>query len=229
MGQPKNPNTIVVKNRYYPKGLTEDDVWNYYQKMKYPFLDATKNRNVAALIMTDVNKPVIRKNISGKPIRLTPQNYDQIVTGRTVGFYSEMGVYEQFGIIDVDTDDGMKWAKKVTSDVYEFVLERMPIIKKAEIKYTGKTSFHVVCDFGKKMKIETIRHLLETFLRNSELSRAYTIEGRRRSGVPNLDLSPNKIRGNFITTHSLSVIGLRSMIIPYNELNNFDPRKAIVN
>jgi len=228
MGYPQNPNTIIVKNRYYPKGLTELDIWNYYQNVKSSFLQSTKNRNLTALIMVEQNKPVLRRNLGGKPIRLTPQNYDTIITGRTVGFYSEMTPYEQFGIIDVDVDDGIRWAKKVTADVYDYVMDKMPVVRTASIRFTGKSSFHIICDFGRKMKIDTIRFMLRKFLQSSELSKAYTIEAKRRPGVPNLDLSPNKIRGNFITLHSLSIIGLRCMEVPFNQLNNFDPRQAIV-
>ena len=55
--------------------------------------------------MVDVNKPIIRrKNVGGKTIRLTPQNYDKIITGRTIAFYSAMTSTEKFGIIDIDID-----------------------------------------------------------------------------------------------------------------------------
>lgn len=230
MGYPKNPDTIIVKNNYYPRGLTELDIWNYYQSVKGAFLQSTKNRNVTAIIMVDVNKPVLRRNLGGKTIRITPQNYDQIITGRTIGFYSEMTSMEQFGIIDIDVDprDGFHWARKATLDVFDFVMDKMPLVRKANIIYTGKTSFHIVCDFGRKMKVDTMRFLLQKFLRNSELSKIYTIEAKRRSGIPNLDLSPNKIRGNYITLHSLSLLGLKCMSVDYHQLKSFDPRKATI-
>ncbi|MCF8019807.1 MAG: hypothetical protein K9L62_10390 [Vallitaleaceae bacterium] len=228
MSYPKNPNTIVIKNRFYPQGLTELDIWSYYDNVKGAFLQATKNRDLTALIMIQPNKPILRRNLGGKTIRLTPQNYDQIITGRTVGFYSSMTSMEQIGIIDIDVDprDGLKWAKQTTLDVFDFVMDKMPLVRKANIIYTGKTSFHVVCDFGKKMKIDSIRFLLQKFLRNSELSNKYTIEAKRRPGIPNLDLSPNKIRGNYITLHSLSLIGLKCMEVNYNQIISFDPRKT---
>ena len=228
MGYPKNPKTIIVKNNFYPRGLTELDIWNYYNGVRGAFLQTTKNRDLTALIMTDVNKPVIRRNIGGKTIRLTPQNYDNLITGRTIGFYSAMTSTEDFGIIDIDIDprDGFRWARKVTADVFDYVMDKMPIVRKANIIFTGKTSFHVVCNFGRKMKIDTTRFMLRKFLQNSTLSRAYTIQAKRRPGVPNLDLSPNKIRGNYITLHSLSILGLKCMEVPYNQLESFDPRKA---
>ena len=159
MGYPENPKTIIAKNRYYPSGLTELDVWNYYNNIRGKFLQSTKNRDLTALIMTDVNKPVIRrKNKGGKLIRLTPQNYDEVITGRTIGFYSAMTSTEQFAIIDIDVDprDDFKWAKKVTGDVYDFVMDKVPLVRTASIVFTGKTSFHIICNFGKKMKIDSL-------------------------------------------------------------------------
>jgi hypothetical protein len=179
--------------------------------------------------MTDVNKPILRrKGKGGEHIRLTPQNYDRVITGRTVTIYSSMNMYEDIGIIDIDIDqsDGFQWAKKTTNDVYDFVMDKMPLIRTASILFTGKTSFHVVCKFSQKMKIDTLRFMLQKFLRNSELAKTYTIEAKRRRGIPNLDLSPNKIRGNFITPNSLSIIGLRCVEVGYSQLMSFTPNKA---
>ncbi len=226
---PKNPNTIILKNKYYPQGLREIDIWNYYQKVKTLILKETINRELMFEIMVDVNKPIIRrKGTSGEYIKLTPKNYDTVITGRTVGIHSAMGSYEKFGIIDIDISpgDGFAWARKTALDVYDFVMDKVPIITSAYIKFTGKTSFHIVCEFGRKMKVDSMRFLLEKFLRQSDLAKIYTIEAKRRPGVPNLDLSPNKYRGNHITLNSLSILGLKCMEVPYTSLMRFDPRNA---
>jgi len=228
MPQPQNPETIILKNNYYPQGLREIDIWNYYQENKGNILNATRNRDVMFAIMVDVNKPVLRRKGQSGYIRLTPQNYDEIITGRTVSIYSTVGMYEEIGIIDIDIDpsDGFAWAKKATSDVYDFVMDKMPIVKTASIRFTGKTSFHIICNFNQKMKVDTIRFMLQKFLRSSELTRTYTVEAKRRRGIPNLDLSPNKIKGAYITSNSLSLLGLKCMEVPYNKLNNFNPNLA---
>jgi hypothetical protein len=229
MSYPQNPDTIVIKNKFYPRGLTELDIWNYYQKVKRDLLKETFNRDLMFFIMTDVNKPIIRRRMkSGRPIRMDTKNYDTIISGRSVSIHSAMGNIEEIGVIDIDIDerDGFRWAQKATAEVYNFVMNDMPVISTAKIKFTGKTSFHIVCNFGRKNRIDAIRFLLQKFLRNSDLSSRYSIAGRRALGVPNLDLSINKIRGNFVTLHSLSVIGLRCMEVSYNDLMRFDPLKA---
>lgn len=231
MAYPKNPDTIIIKNKFYPQGMTEMDVWKYYDGVKGALLKETQNRNIMVAIMTDVNKPILRRKFDqGGTIRLTPSNYDKIITGRTSTIYSEMGSNESFGIIDIDIhpNDGFTWARKVTADVYDYVMDKMPIVRTAEIRFTGKTSFHIVCDFGRKMKIDAIRFLLRKFLKESDLAKAYTVAGKRSAGIPNLDLSPNKYRGNYITKHSLSIWGLKCMEVDYRSLSSFDPRRAIV-
>ena len=229
MSYPENPQTIVVQNAFYPQGIKEIDLWNYYQNEKRSILKETQNRDVMLFIMVEKNKPIVRRRgKDNKVIRLNPSNYDNIITGRTISLHSAMGANEDFGIIDIDIDpsDGFRWAKEVTNRVYNFVMDKVPIIKSASIRFTGKKSFHIKCDFGRKMKIDSIRFLLRKFLRESELSRVYTIEGKRRPGIPNLDMAPNKFRGNYITLNSLSVWGLRCVEVPYLSLMRFDPRMA---
>ena len=48
----------------------------------------------------------------------------------------------------------------------------------------------------------------------------------RTVGTPNIDLSPNKLNGAFISIHSLSQIGLRCQIIDYTKLKSFNPNIA---
>jgi len=230
MSYPENPETIVIQNNFYPQGLKEIDIWNYYQKAKVNILRETINRDIMFFIMVEKNKAIVRRKNNSEFIRLKPVNYDTVITGRTVSLHSGMGLYEEFGIIDIDIDpsDGFKWAKEVTYRVYDYVMDKIPIIKSASIRFTGKHSFHIKCDFGRKMKIDVIRFLLAKFLRESELARVYTVEGKRRAGVPNLDMAPNKFKGNFITENSLSIWGLRCMEVPYSSLMSFDPRKAMI-
>jgi len=228
MSRPENPETIVIKNKYYPKGVREIDVWNYYQKVKSKMLNETKNRDLMFMIMVDVNKPIIRRKLYDKFIRLTPQNYDTLITGRTVAIYSAMGATESIGIIDIDINpsDGIRWANQAAFDVYDYVMDSVPLIRSASIRFTGKTSYHIICDFQRKMKIDVIRFLLKKFLGDSKLTNKYTIQSKRRAGVPNLDLAPNKFRGNYITLHSLSILGLQCMDVPYNKILRFDPNYA---
>ena len=228
MSYPENPETIILKNKFYPRGLREIDVWNNYQSVKQKLLAVTKNQDLMFVLMTDLNKPVIRRKLGSRTIRLTPQNYDQIITGRTLSIHTAMSSVSTFGIVDIDVDerDGLSWAKKATKDTYDFIMDKVPVVKKAQIRFTGKSSFHIICDFERRMKVDTMRFLLQKFLSDSELTRIYAVGGKRRSGVPNLDLGRNCLRCNHVTLHALSIWGMKCMEVPYMRLDVFNPREA---
>lgn len=232
MSYPENPQTVILKNKYYTRGLTELDVWNYYQSVKPKLLKEVSNRDLMVVLMTDLNKPIIRRKFDkGSYIKLTPENYDNIISGRTLSIHSSMGSYEDFSIIDVDLheSDGFRWAIDATKNVYNYVIDKIPIIQKATIRFTGKTSFHIVCYYGRKLKTDSSKFLLTKFLRESPLSKVYTInEKKAMPGVPNLDLNRNCLRCNYITLHSLSMTGLRCMEVPFNHLLSFTPMEAFI-
>jgi hypothetical protein len=226
MGKPLHPETIIIKNPYYPGGLREIDTWDYYQGVKSSLLRQVKGRDLIFWIMVDVNRPiVIRKGGSTKFIRLTSSNYDKVITGRTISIHSTMRRSEDIAIIDIDFHDFSR-AKEATRDTFEFVSKNIPIVKSASIRFTGKESFHIFCNLNKKYNIDAIRMVLRKTLQQSPLSDKYTIESKRTPITPNLDLAPNKFRGGFITLHSLSEIGLRCVEVPYSKLSSFDPRIA---
>ena len=52
MSYPENPETIILKNRFYPKGLKEIDIWNYYQKVRSLVVKNTSNRDLMLAIIT---------------------------------------------------------------------------------------------------------------------------------------------------------------------------------
>ncbi len=225
MSKPQNPNTIIVKNDFYPQGLTEKSVWNYYQKYKGPLLKEVMKRYVVIFVMIDINKPIVkRKGMHGMYISLTNTNYDHVVTGRTISFHSVMKTHEDIAIIDIDCD---KWdiAKQATIDVYN-VVNNYNFVQSSQIKYTGKSSFHVVCNLNRKLKINQIRNLFLANLKQEKKLNNYTIEYRRLPGIPNIDLSSNKYNGAFITHNSLSILGLRCMNLNYRDISSFQKNRS---
>ena len=223
--RPENPETIIVKNEFYPSGLTENDVWNYYQKNKSFIIKESFPRDVMLAIMVKQNEYILkRKTSDGKFLQLTNSTYDTLMHGRTITVYNIMKFYESFGIIDIDFDQ-FDVCKQAAADVYDSILEA-PFTNKAHIKFTGKEGFHIICEFKRKGKIDAIRFLLKNHLSRDMRLKKYTIEQKRTSKTPNLDLSPNKLNGAYIATHSLSVIGLKCEIINYNDLSSFNPRQS---
>jgi len=225
MSYPENPETIVLKNKFYSNGLKEIDIWNYYQKNKRLLLEQTKNRDLMFFIATELNKFVIRRKGKDGYIRLTQNNYNNIMTGRTVSVHSSIGLYEDIGIVDIDTDNWSE-AKRAAKNVYEVMLDA-PFAKRVSIRYTGKESFHIFFTLMRKIRVDSIKFLLENYLRKTDLIKQYTIQPKRTGKVPNLDIwASNKFKGNFISLYSLSIWGLKCMEVPYEKILSFNQRNA---
>jgi len=226
MSYPKHPDTVILKNEFYPKGLKEIDIWNYYQSIKSKILREVTGRDLFFLIVPDTGKIIVKR--AGKTtrfIRLTASNYDDMITGRTVSIHSTMRRSEDIAIIDIDYDAFDRTLKKAVVDCFDFVTT-IPIVENASVRFTGKTSFHIFCNLKKKFNVDTIRLLFKKFLTQSELSDKYTVEYKRRPGIPNLDLAPNKFRGGFITLYALSEVGLKCVEVPRSVVSSFTREKA---
>lgn len=226
MSEPQHPNTIIIQNQFYPDGLKEIDVWNYYQKNKNYLLKETLGRELIFFFSTDVNKTIVIRNVKGKILRLNPSNYDKVISGRTLSIHSCMKKIEDFFILDIDIDD-INIAKDV---VYETIpiLEKSKFIYETKIRFTGKSSFHIVCYLTRKMYTDRAREIFESYLKESELKNIYDVGYRRRKGIPLLDLSIDKYRGGFITLGSLSVLGLKCLEVDRKHLKVFRKERAII-
>ena len=226
MSEPKNPQTVLVQNKYYPNGLKEIDVWNYYQTHKGLIMKEVRLRDVVFVIVTDLNKYVIRRNLGEqKFIKLMNSNFDELMTGRTITVYSVMKHIDDIFIIDIDTDN-FNDAKKCTRDIYN-ELTKFRMIDSLQIRFTGKTSFHIKCDLNRRERPDQLRNIFESYLRESGLHNQYTILPKRTQGRPNIDLwASNKPNGLFITLNSLSVIGLKCLELSLYDLNHFQPEHA---
>jgi len=227
MGEPKNPDTIIIQNNFYVSGLREIDIWNYYQKNKILLLNQTRSRELIFFIATDINKNVVvRKLKDNSLIFLTLSNFDQYITGRSLSIHSCMKKVEEFGIIDIDTSDLYK-AKAATYDVVN-TMDRAPFVKDIKVRFTGKDSFHVICYFKRSLYIDKARILMRDFLKESHLSKIYDVEYKQSGDKVNLDLAPNKYRGGFITLGSLSTLGLKCMEVNLKFIRSFNKQMAVI-
>lgn len=219
MSVPKNPNTIVVKNEFYPNGLTEGQVWNYYQNYKGVILNNTRGRDLMFAIMVEVNNPVIKRHENKTSlIRLDNNNYDKMITGRTITIYSTMKAYEDFFIVDVDTDNWNK-AISVTKYVYNLI-QKADFVRDIKLLYTGKNSFHIYAKLANRMPIDRIRYIVDSYLKSNQTNE-FTILPKRNNNKPNIDLFINKYRGAYITESSLSIMGLKAIFIPISKIDTF--------
>lgn len=218
--EPTKPDTIIVKNEFYPNGLTERHIYDYYIKNKNKILEQVGNRNLLFFFGTDVNKTIVKRREpkTNQFYRLNNINYDRLITGRTLVICETMNQYENFGIIDIDFND-FEICKKVAAEVYDVALEKFDASYLC-IRFTGKNSFHVVVNFDKKHSIDQIRSELQKFLIINFADKYSIYSHKKIINTPFLDLSPNKLNGAYITTNSLSVLGLKCTEIKRKNIMN---------
>jgi len=218
MSFPEDPKSIIIKNSFYPKGLTEENIYTYYQSVKSDILKQVINRKVFFFLFIDTNDYIVRRKGAGQiPYQLTMDNYDKTITGRTVSIVSTMNNKENFGIIDIDSKDFEK-AKETTCLVYDFILNNYDNV--LDIRFTGKSSFHIIVHYKSNLNINDIRLNLRKMILNSKLTETnnITLNYKRTPIAPNIDLSPNKLNGGFITLYSLSQIGLKCSNISRSDI-----------
>jgi len=225
MSYPKNPYEIIVKNEYYPGGLKEVDIWNYYQQNRRNLLKETLGKTLIVFFTTSLNKTiVIRKNKSKGLIRLTPTDYNTIVSGRTLSFHSVMDKYSNYGIIDIDTDNFDK-AKDAIIDIHN-IMEKAKFTKDLQIRFSGKKAFHLKVDLYGEYRIEDIRKIFFNHLIENNIQKKYTIAHKKFRNIPNIDLNRNVYNAGYITLHSLSIIGLKCMEVTLKKVKNFRKEEA---
>ena len=225
MSYPQHPDTIVIKNEYYPKGLREIDIWNYYQKVKVPLLKDTLGKHIIVFFVVDGNKfIVIRKDKEGNFLRLNMSSYNTIMSGRTISFHNVMNRYTPYGIVDIDTDN-FEQAKDLGRDIYNLFYKQR-YTNDVKLIYTGKNSFHVRVYFNTDYKIEFVKRKLLDTLDDLKTRTKFTIKARREKNIPNLDLQRNIFNAGFIAVNSLSVDGLKCMEIEPKKIGWFRKEQA---
>lgn len=235
MATPNNPFEIVIQNKFYPNGITEENIFNYWKINKSKILDVVFGKEIFLYIASKKNEIVVRRYSDADTLyRLTPMNYEKIISSRTVGIVSTMNKSSDFGIVDIDVSPIEKIAsniefetvKEATIDTNDFLSR----FYKTKIFYTGKNGFHIHCKFLTTMSIDKIKDILKKQLMDSPLSKIYTILHKRDARTPNLDLAINKVRGGYITEGSINQIGIPCVNIKNSdELLKFKREQLVIN
>ena len=155
-----NPNQVLIKNKYYPDGLTKLQINDFWLKQKDIILE-NKSKNIFYFFSTKLNSYVVKRN----SVNLSYTTYDNNVNGHIVGIISEMEERSNFGIIDIDvpgnsdeicSDELFEEAKSAAENVYDYFNK----FNKCKIIYTGKNGFHIYVYFDKIYNISKIKEYL---------------------------------------------------------------------
>ena len=204
---PYNPDQVVIKNKFYPQGLTEERIYDYYIQNRKYLLDWISNRNVAFFMRIDGKIVVKRKTSTGAPIRLTIDNFDELITGRTNGIYVERTNPSDYVVVDIDAGKtGISYREiHKASNVVQTLLTPMGITYWEKL-FTSPNGMHVIGYLKSKHPLSYIKLRAEELLSKQE-NYLVNVKGRK-PGTINLDLSPNYDKSLHMSRYSLTKEGL---------------------
>jgi len=233
-GYPKHPDTIVVESEFYPRGLTEADVWSYYDGTKNEIVGELEGHNVMLVIKADGE--IYKRHPDGKEafIRIgSVEDFDRYNNGRTVEFHKVLGDQTSYGFVDVDPKEAVPFekARKVAGDVYDLLLEQ-PDINRVDLAYSGGRGFHIYPYYERPKPTEEarkdLRSAMDGYIEQSgdeQLTTGITSE----KNMIRLDTSTLKRAGSLRVFGSLNAkTGLRCTPIARDELPRFSKEAAKV-
>lgn len=228
MAHPENPKTVVIQNEYYPGGLTELQVWKHYQKFKNRVISEIDKTAVTLWVFIDVNKPIVKRKVFNSPFTITGENYDKVITGRTVSISSELKQTTNNIIIDIDPGSGVNESqiKDCVRVVLDSAVSELSYVVRKRVISTAK-GYHLHLILDKKMNINSLR-TIATRLLSMDFKDTYLINSKNpKSNEINLDLTPMNPRGLHQTPYALCRNGLMSMDVT-DYLVSFNRRSAII-
>lgn len=201
---PKHPDDIVVRNEFYPSGLKEIDIYNYYISVKKQILNWIGNRNVAFLLKID-GSDILKRNINSKSIKLTNSNYNDLINGRTNIIYVEQKKQTNYYIIDIDCGENLNIHH--AKSALNFLIEQLDI-KKYEALFSSSKGIHLIVP-TEASNINTLRKNLEielnTIIKYNKSKIKYLVNQKgRKENTINFDLSSMHESGLHISKYSLT-------------------------
>jgi hypothetical protein len=205
---PNNPFDVVIKNKHYPQGIREIDIYGYWMDHRMKILNWVGDRNVAFRIRIDEKSTVIRRKLNGRPIKLTKTNFKEIMTGRTNVIYVEHPSMTDYFVIDIDAGQnlGMKHVAKTAN----FLLKEFG--NKYELLTSSTRSLHYIGYVNKKQNINQLREKLFSLLEQKvevlnglpgNINYTVNVKGRKTNTI-NFDLSTMYDKSLHIARYSLT-------------------------
>lgn len=213
MTKPLDPTKIMVINKYYPRGLTEGDLYSFYMFNKDKMIKGSLKQNIMLFLSFSPTEPLIvkRKN-NNSFMKLTNSNYDKIINGHVVSICKETPDPINFLLFDIDSHDNNidEEKKKVVVNSLIDKVNSKYMITDTKI-YNSSSGYHVYFYFNRKTALKDARKIV------SDISKEIII-GRKSI---NIDISPMHSNGASPIMGALNRNGLLYEEILYDDLHSF--------
>lgn len=225
---PKHPDKVKIRGLYYD--LTEQQIYDYYDKVKDKIIEEVKGHNV--LLIVGIDGMIVRRNTSeGKPIRINSvEDFDKINNGSVLEFHREFTDHTtKVLFVDIDPREKFPWVKTKSLACGSWELfNRDPRIEKVEGKFSGGRGFHIIAHLKHSVPTDRAREMVKEILQPLT-SEKVTFSLPHSDDMCRLDVTLLKPRGTLRCTWSLnSRTGLVALPLKKNEIMHFSKRDASI-
>lgn len=191
----KNVDSTVLKNKYYPKGLTEDSIKRYYELNRDKILKYTNalNTPIVIFLIDNSGKEIVKRHHNGKLIYLDNGNYDTLFNGRTVSAAAELRPRTRKFVLDLDaksasiSEETKKSAVEKCLETLKELSEKSILSKVPPKVYITSSGYHIHGTYSKTLLLEKLDLYMRNYLADfSEYMVQYGMK---------LDFSTMKSRG----------------------------------
>ena len=236
---PTHPDTVVVKpNEFYPQGLTEKQVWEYYDRNKSEVLESIKDRY--AFLVLSVDGKVYKRKEDGFIKIANVSDFDKYNNGRVAEIHLTANDKDNIWWVDIDPKDKVSWekTKAITREVYDLVQKGFDVDgqvvkpKTINAKYSGGRGFHVWGELPQVYDVNKIRKglrvVLDKYIEEKGDPKLTTSIARELDMV-RLDITTLHDTGSIRASYSLqSDTGLISLPISLEQLSKFEKKDAVI-
>ena len=222
-------NELILKNEYYPNGLNELDIYNYYQHNKELILRGAFQKRLFLFLFTKLNEYIVIRKLKDQYIRLNTDNYNSIFNGRVVSASIESEDDTNHIIIDIDVDKNVneRTKKSFANEVSIFLANKYKNNEIESIKiFSSANSYHVHAFLNYKTNREELKDdiidSLDKYLPD------YRVNKKGKTNIPNLDLTPMNNRNGYPIPFSLNLNGTIYRNVT-EKLNTFNRNRNVIN
>jgi len=222
--------SIVLKNKLYPRGLTEKDIKKYWKDNHSKIIRETDRSNVLLFISKDINDLIVKRKHSNKPIIINRDNWETFLTGRTLQVSIETSDITNRFVLDIDAKENVP--ERIKKDVLRSMIEFFYSIRdkydfeKFRIINTSN-SYNIMFYTRYKTKRKYLFEVVFSELYEQNYDNLYDINKKRKTRDINLDFTPMYNRGTFTCPYSLNRNGTKSMDIT-NSWENWNRKESIL-
>ena len=180
---PDHPDETIIP------GITEKDVFSYYEGVKGKMLSELKGREIFVGIVPKGykvgQKPVYVRHPYDKKtdyIHINSiEDFDKYNGGRVLEIHVTMPATAPYYVVDFDAVEDWPTTKKITTEIAD-MLEKLPEVKNVEIRFSGKRGFHTLGWLKKPKPVAQAREDLKEHLRNTFGERKDLVIGESPKG-----------------------------------------------